>query len=25
MISNSRFNIQGRAHAHPKDGIGLFV
>jgi hypothetical protein len=25
MISNSIFNVQDRAHAHPKDGIGLFV
>ena len=25
MISNSRFNVLDRAHAHPKDGIGLFV
>ena len=25
MISNSRFNVKDRAHAHPKDGIGLFV
>ncbi len=25
MIGNSKFNVQDRAHALPKDGIGLFV
>jgi hypothetical protein len=25
MIIISGFNVQDRAHAHPKDGIGLFV